>query len=58
MRASWKKLLADESGQDLAEYGLLIAIIAIGVMAAVAFLGGALDGVWNRTGDGLQGNLG
>jgi pilus assembly protein Flp/PilA len=34
--------LSDEEGQDVVEYGLLIATIAIVVLAAVGIFGGAI----------------
>ena len=35
----WTLLRTDDSGQDLAEYALLIALIALVVIAAVTLLG-------------------
>ena len=43
----WKLLWNDESGQDLAEYALLLALIAIVVIAALALLGGQISTVFN-----------
>ncbi|MDX1624434.1 MAG: Flp family type IVb pilin [Gemmatimonadota bacterium] len=40
-------LRTDESGQDLAEYALLIALIAIVVIAAVTLLGQNIQTVFN-----------
>jgi len=37
----------DESGQDIAEYGLLLALIALAAIAAVTALGTAVAGFWN-----------
>lgn len=44
----WMALRSDESGQDLAEYALLIALIAIVVIAAVTLLGGNISTVFNN----------
>ncbi len=41
-------LVAEESGQDLAEYALLIGLIAIAVIGAVAAFGGGLVGFYNN----------
>ena len=41
-RRAWR----DEQGQDLAEYGLLIALIAIVALAAVANLGTTIMNVF------------
>lgn len=39
-------LVSDDSGQDLAEYALLIALIALVVIAAVGTLGGRISDVF------------
>jgi Flp pilus assembly pilin Flp len=40
MRAFWQ----DESGQDMAEYALLLALIALAIIAAVIAFRGAIIG--------------
>jgi pilus assembly protein Flp/PilA len=40
-------LFRDDAGQDLAEYALLIALIALVVIGAVAALGGQVEAVYN-----------
>ena len=42
--------LASEGGQDLAEYALLIGLIALVVLVAVSLLGGNLSLVFGRMG--------
>jgi len=37
------RLLNDESGQDLAEYAMLIGLVALAVIVAVAFLGSSIS---------------
>jgi pilus assembly protein Flp/PilA len=39
--------LGREEGQTMAEYGLLIGLIALVVIGAVTLLGGNLNGVFN-----------
>lgn len=36
----------DERGQDLVEYGLLVVLIAVTVIAAVTLLGDEVRAVW------------
>ena len=50
----WMALWSDESGQDLAEYALLIALIAIVVIAAVTLLGGNINTVFNNIAGALN----
>ncbi len=42
--ALWK----DETGQDLAEYALLLAFIAIAVVLTLPLLGQAIDGIFKN----------
>ena len=50
----WNDVWSDESGQDLAEYALLIALIAIVVIAAVTLLGGNISTVFNNIAGALN----
>jgi pilus assembly protein Flp/PilA len=40
----------DEDGQGLAEYALILALIAIVAILALIFLGGAISGILNTVG--------
>ena len=46
--------MADESGQDLVEYALLVALIAIIVIAALKVLGPIIATVFNNIATNLQ----
>jgi pilus assembly protein Flp/PilA len=48
-------LLLDESGQDLAEYAILIGLIALAVIVAVRLLGSTISTVFNSIGTTLSG---
>ena len=46
----WTKwsLLKREEGQGLVEYGLIIALVAIGLVVALTALSGGLSGTFNN----------
>ncbi|MCL7972470.1 MAG: Flp family type IVb pilin [marine benthic group bacterium] len=54
MLAPFKALWADESGQDLVEYALLVALIAIVVIAALRILGPIIATVFQNIATNLQ----
>ena len=41
-----KKFLKDENGQGMVEYGLIIALVAVVVIAALALLGPKIKGIF------------
>lgn len=51
----WNAFWSDESGQDLAEYALLIALIALVVIAAVTLLGENINTVFTNIANALTG---
>lgn len=53
MRMHYRSDDDGDAGQGLAEYGLLIALIAVVCIAALTTLGGAISGVLG----GISGNL-
>ena len=52
---TWVRTLKGEEGQDLAEYALLIALIALLVTGGIAGVTGALNGVFGRISTALGG---
>lgn len=48
LHSFWNALWSDESGQDLAEYALLIALIALVVIVAVTTLGDNIKTVFEN----------
>jgi pilus assembly protein Flp/PilA len=42
------KFINDESGATAIEYGLIAALIAVGIIAAATTLGGGLSSLFNR----------
>jgi pilus assembly protein Flp/PilA len=49
-----RKILKNEKGQGMVEYGLIIALIAIVVIGAVTLLGGQLQTIF----ESITGSLG
>ena len=47
-------LVQDEEGQGLAEYALILALIAILAVAALLFLGGAINDILSTIGSTLN----
>lgn len=47
MRECWKRLVTEDEGASLTEYGLLIALIAAVCVTAVTLLGSNLAGIFN-----------
>lgn len=49
----FRSILADDQGQGLAEYGLILGLIAVLCIAAVMFLSGKIQGVLNNVGSSI-----
>jgi len=45
-----ERMLPNEDGQGLAEYALILALIAIVAIVALLFLGGAISGILANVG--------
>lgn len=57
MKNTYRKVIAffkSEKGQGMVEYGLIIALVAIAVIAAVILLGDNIKGIFERTGAALS----
>ncbi len=53
-RAHARLTLRDEEGQGMVEYGLIIALVAIVVIAALLILGPKVGTIFNNVGNSLQ----
>ncbi|MBK5098887.1 MAG: Flp family type IVb pilin [Gemmatimonadetes bacterium] len=53
MRYLLSTLWREESGQDLTEYALLMALIALVVVASLIMVGGSIRDVFNTIGGAL-----
>ena len=49
-----KKLFQEEGGQDLVEYALLVALIALATLAALQTLGATIGSIWTTIGTRLS----
>ena len=50
----WNWMKSDERGQGLAEYGLIIILVAGVVVAAMTVFGGSITDLFNRVGTQLS----
>ena len=57
MKSFVKRLIVEESGQDLAEYGIALAVIAIGAAAAAVVIAGDVTTLWETGRDAIQSAL-
>jgi pilus assembly protein Flp/PilA len=46
MRELWNNFVADESGQGLVEYVLIIALVAIGLIAIMVIFRNSIGGIF------------
>lgn len=56
MRSTMLRLIRDESGQTMVEYGLLIALISIAVIAVLVLLGPRIASFFRSVDDQLAAN--
>jgi Flp pilus assembly pilin Flp len=53
MRNLVKRLISEEAGQDLAEYGIALAVIAAGAAAIAVAIGGDVQTLWSNAQDDI-----
>jgi pilus assembly protein Flp/PilA len=53
MKKLVKNLLAEDSGQDLIEYALVAAVLALGALAAMGSLSNKISNEFNTVGNSL-----
>jgi len=51
MKELWQRFIKDESGQGLVEYILIIAVVAILIIAALAYFRGTVGNTYNGVAD-------
>ena len=52
-----QNLLSREEGQDLVEYALIVAIVALGAIAGMGSLAGDINNAFNTVGNSLNNNI-
>ena len=53
-----QRLLRDESGQGMVEYGLILALVAVVVIGALTLMGGQIGEIFDNVVDALGGGGG
>jgi pilus assembly protein Flp/PilA len=53
----FSRVVREEEGQDLVEYAILLAFIALACVAAVTALGTSISGLLGKVGNGVTGLL-
>ena len=54
MLTKFRAFLRDESGATAIEYGLIAALIAVAIIAAIGFIGDELENTFNTVGNALS----
>ena len=49
-----KKLVREDGGQDLAEYGIALAVIAIGAAVIAVAIGTDVETLWSNAQEAIQ----
>ena len=50
VRTTLRRLRSDKRGATAIEYGLIAALIAMGMIAGLSALGGGTNGMWGKIG--------
>ena len=48
IRTTFRRLRSDKRGATAIEYGLIVALIALAMMAGLSQLGGGANGMWGK----------
>ncbi|MGC1964305.1 MAG: hypothetical protein WA676_16320 [Candidatus Sulfotelmatobacter sp.] len=54
LRSVWQDLWNDESGQDIAEYAVMLAVILVIVVGTIRLIGSNANNVFSNVGSALQ----
>ncbi|MFZ0949933.1 MAG: hypothetical protein WBW70_07395 [Candidatus Sulfotelmatobacter sp.] len=50
----WQNLYKDESGQDIAEYAVMLAVILVIVVGTIRLIGSNANNVFSQVGSAIQ----
>ena len=53
-KAVWQIVCEDESGQDIAEYAVMLAVILVIVVGTIRLIGSNANNVFSNVGSALQ----
>ena len=53
-RNIWQNLFTDESGQDIAEYAVMLAVILVIVVGTIRLIGSNANNVFSNVGSSIQ----
>jgi len=48
IRTMGRKLRSDKRGATVIEYGLIVSLIVVAIMASLSALGGGANGMWGK----------
>ncbi len=54
IRTNLRRLCRDDRGATAIEYGLIVALIGVAIMAALGNLGGGVGGMWTKLNNAVQ----
>jgi len=54
LQNAWKNLCKDESGQDIAEYAVMLAVILVIVVGTIRLIGSNANNVFSQVGSSIQ----
>ncbi|MGB8865448.1 MAG: hypothetical protein WCC71_15245 [Candidatus Sulfotelmatobacter sp.] len=54
LQNGWQNLYKDESGQDIAEYAVMLAVILVIVVGTIRLIGSNANNVFSQVGSSIQ----
>ncbi|MGA9257579.1 MAG: hypothetical protein WBV98_13325 [Candidatus Sulfotelmatobacter sp.] len=54
LQNGWQTLYNDESGQDIAEYAVMLAVILVIVVGTIRLIGSNANNVFSQVGSAIQ----